>query len=449
MFITIALRHWKPLLGLNLLVVVIAAHGILTLKPKWQAKAQLILPNSSSDLNANLGKLGNLSDQGVKFSQQVNPLNILRSILNSNEAMNRVRDVDPEKDKYTRLDLYSSLFEISPQGESTIISITAQGSKPKLAEQRINTLVDVFQKRLNELRQEDAKQRSQFLEQEFQQAFYKFKKAQTELAQFKQSSGLVSSESQANEIAKSINTLKTLQAQTLSQAQSRKQEAQVLSIKIGLTSNQGVQSLKLKENKDYQYIQDKITEVELALVQAQITYLPTHPQVINLQEQRQQLLNLQQQNLNQSVPAKARNLVVDNKIGEDSAALIQQLIITETQASGLVTQANYLENQINRFIAELNTFPIKQAQLNELQQQLDIAEGVYNGLVARIKQSQLNAFSAYPSVQVLDPARIDSKPIGGGKRVIALGVILASGFGSIALALFLESRNPLLTIAYI
>ncbi len=445
MFITILMRHWKPLVGLNLLIVIIAVHGLLNVKPKWQAKAQLIVPNSSSNLNANLGILGNVSDQGVKFSQQINPLNILRSILKSNEAMNRVRDADPEKDKYPRLDIYQSLFEISPQGESTIISITVKGSEPQLAKQRTEILIDVFQQRLNELRNNDAQQRSQFLENEVRQAVNNYKQAQTALSQFQKSSGLVNSESQANEISRSISTLKNLQAQIISQAQSRKQEAQGLSEKLGLTSNQAIQSLKIKENNDYQYIQQKITEVELALAEAQITYLPNHPQVINLQEKRQELLNLREKNLHQAATHKAETFLVDNKIGEHSASLIQQLILAETQASGLQTQANYLDKQINQFITELNSFPIKQAQLNELQQQLNITEGVYNGLVARRKEIELNAFSAYPSVQVLDPPRIDSKPIGGGKRVIALGVILASGFGSTALALWLESRNPLLT----
>ncbi|MBD2293066.1 P-loop NTPase [Anabaena sphaerica FACHB-251] len=445
MLIPIALRHWKPLLALNLFVVVIAGYAMITSKPKWQAKAQLIVPNSSSDLNANLGKLGNVNDQGVQFSQQLNPLNILSSIIKSNEAINRVRESDPEKDEYPRLDLYQDLFEVSPEGESTIISIMAQGSTPELAEQRTKALIDVFQQRLNELRQNNAQQRSQFLEKEVQQALDNYKKAQTALAKFKNSSGLVSSETQANEITKSISGLKTLQAQTLSQAQSRKQEAAVLSAKLGLTPVKAVQSLKLKENKDYQYIQQKITEIEVALADTQTKYLPSHPTVISLLEQRQKLVNIQQQTLNQAATEKTRNLVVDNKIGEDSASLIQQLIIAESQASGLQTQANYLGSQINRFIAELNAFPIKQARLNALQQQLDIAEGVYNGVVARIKESQLNAFSAYPSVQVLDAPRIGSKPIGGGKRIIALGVILASGFGSIALALWLESRNPLLS----
>lgn len=444
MFITIALRHWKPLLALNLFVVVIAGYSILTAKPKWQAKAQLIVPNSSSDLNANLGKLGNLSDQGVQFSQQVNPLNILRSIIKSNEAINRVRESDPEKEEYPRLDLYQELFEVYPEGESTIISVMAKGSTPELAEQRTKALINVFQQRLNELRQNNAQQRSQFLETEVQQALANYQKAQTALAEFKNSSGLVSSDIQANEITKSISGLKTLQAQTLAQAQSRQQEAAVLSAKLGLTPVQAIQSLRLKENKDYQYIQQKITEVEVDLTEAQTRYLPTHPTVINLLEQRQKLINIQEQTLNQSANEQARNLVVDNKIGADSASLIQQLIIAESQASGLQTQANYLVSQINRFVAELNTLPVKQARLNELQQQLDIAEGVYNGVVAKIKESQLNAFSSYPSVQVLDAPRIGSQPIGGGKRIIILGVILVSGFGSVALALCLESRNPLL-----
>lgn len=444
MFITIALRHWKPLLGLNFVVLAIATYGILTVKQEWTASAQLVVPNSSSDLTANLGKLGNLSDPGIKFSQQVNPLNILRSVMKSDEAISRVWEADPEKAEYSRLDTYKELFEVSPQGESTIISVSAVGSSPDLAEKRARTLMDVFQQRLNELRQDDAQQRTNFLHAEVEQALRNVQQAQMALAQFKQSSGLVSNDAQIDKIALSINTLKRLQAETIAQAQAKKSEANVLAARLNLNSNEAVPSLRIKENKEYQYIRQKLTEVETALAEAQSKFLPTHPQVRDLIESRNRLLLQQQKYLSQATDTKLPKAGVDTKIGEDSAGLIQQLVLAESQASGFQTQAEQLQNQIERYSAELKAIPAAQARLSELQRQYDIAEGVYNGLVAKVKESKLNAFSAYPSVQVLDRPRVDPKPTGAGKRPIILGVILASVFGSAALALWLESHNPLL-----
>ncbi|WP_193980928.1 GumC family protein [[Phormidium] sp. LEGE 05292] len=446
MFITIVMRHGKALLGLNLFILVIGAFSILTLKPQWTASAQLILPNPSSDLNANLGKLGNLSDEGIQFSQQVNPLNTLRSIMNSDEVIGKLWKTDPEKQEYPRLDLYKSLFKVSPQSETTIISVDAQGSTPELAEKRANAFISVFKERLNELRQDDGKQRTEFLQKELEQAFNNLQTAERTLANFKQTSGLVNNDSQTDKIVISINNLKTLEAQTLAEAQARKTEVAVLSSRLGLTPNIAVQSLKLKEDTNYQYLRQKLSEVEAALVEAQSKFLPTHPLVRNLLEQRNRLLSQQQRFLTQATGEQLTQVKVDSSIGNDSAPLMQQLILAESQFAALEQQAEKLRNQINQLSAELKAIPKDQAKLNELQQQTDIAEGIYNGLVARVKESKLNAFGAYPSVQILDQPRAGDKPSGAGKRPIILGIILASVFGSVALALWLESGNPLLNV---
>jgi len=55
------------------------------------------------------------------------------------------------------------------------------------------------------------------------------------------------------------------------------------------------------------------------------------------------------------------------------------------------------------------------------------------------------SFNVYPNVQILDEPTIDPKPSVPSRRLIAYGGILAAIFGSMALILFLETRNPLLS----
>ena len=100
--IATAMRHWLPLLSLNLLVLS-ATYFIISKQPKvWTANAEIILPNTTSDLNANLGTLGNISGGGVVFSQQLNPLKILSSILLSNDTLTQAHKFDPQKEQIGR-----------------------------------------------------------------------------------------------------------------------------------------------------------------------------------------------------------------------------------------------------------------------------------------------------------------------------------------------------------
>jgi hypothetical protein len=70
---------------------------------------------------------------------------------------------------------------------------------------------------------------------------------------------------------------------------------------------------------------------------------------------------------------------------------------------------------------------------------------VYKGLIAQVNQSSIDAFNVYPNVQVLDPPTVDLKPSSPKVSLTVISALMASVLGSIALVLFLEGRNPLLS----
>lgn len=438
----IVLRHWKPILGLNIALLAIAYANALSVEDVWIAEAELILPNRTSDLTADLGTLGAIrGGDGVTFSQQVDSRKILTSILMSDDTLARVQATDPEQDQYARLNAYSGLFDASPDSESTVVSISVEGSTPERAQARAESWIDVFQERLHDLRKEDADQRTQFFTQELTQARKNLRAEQQALVEFQQATNLVSSEAQTQEIVQAINTLITEQAQVVARSRASQTQANNLSSRIGLTLDQAVRSLRLGENEDYQFVRQQLSELEAALVTAQAQFTDEHPNVEQLLRQRSEL---RRQLSGYIAQASANVAGVDTAIGESSAVVIQQMILTASEASASDQQARQLQSQIDNLSAQLRTLPAAQARLAELRRQYNITEGVYNGLVAKEQEAKVNAFSTYPSVQVLDQPRVDSKPSGPGRRPIALGAILASLFGSAALVAFLESRSSLL-----
>ncbi|NEQ70586.1 MAG: exopolysaccharide biosynthesis protein, partial [Symploca sp. SIO2D2] len=327
-FVAIALRHWKPVLGLNIVLFAIALYSASKVTEVWAARAKLILPQSSSALNANLGTLGDIKNTGIAFSQQVNPLKNLSSIMTSNDAISQIWESDPEKALYPRLSEYKSLFDVSPEGESTVISLSAEGSTPELARQRTAALIETFQQRLNELRQDDAVQRSQFTQKELQQAVENLRQAQAALASFKASSNLVSAEDQTREMVVAINTLTTEQAQLVAQAQASKAQVETLSARLELNPEQAIRSLNLGENQDYQFFRRELSKTEALLTQTQAKFTDEHPQVKALLEQREEL---QGQIEGYIALAQADEAEVNATIGQESAALIEQLILAESQ----------------------------------------------------------------------------------------------------------------------
>lgn len=440
----ITARHWKPLLVLNLLIVAAIVGKFVTSPKVWTANAQLILPDTTTDLNANLGTLGSLKNSDSGFSTQVNPLRVQTSILTSKALLERVWASDPEQSQIA-FNNYKKLFKISPQEQSTIISLEVNGSSPELARRRASALVEVYQQRLNELRQADKVSRRQFNQKELEQAKARLDQAQMALAQFQQTSGLVNSDAQTQGIVNSINILTTAQAQAQAQAQASANQVQVLSTRLELTPVQAIRSLGLSENQDYQFIRKKLAEVEANLVQVRSVFTDENPSVQTLVDQQNEL----QRQLQGHVAQAANGTQIDTNVAANEtkgrASLIQSLILAESEASSQQRQAEQLRSQIEKLRADLKTIPANQAQLLELQRQADVAEGVYKGLVAQVQQTNIDAFSAYPNVQVLDPATANPKPSSPKLSIAVISALLASVIGSIALILLLEGRNPLLS----
>ncbi|NJL09457.1 MAG: AAA family ATPase [Calothrix sp. SM1_7_51] len=442
--VTIAARQWKSLLAFNLLVVLGTLAAFATSKPVWTSSTQLILPKTTSNLDASLGTLGSLQNGGSGFSSEVNPLKVQASILTSDTLLEQVLAIDPEKDKLANLSRYKSLFSVSPQEQSTIISLTVSGSSPEIAKTRATNLIQVYQRRLNELRQTNSQTKRQFSQKELEQAKKRLTQAQSAIAKFKQSTGLVDNQEQTRALVTTMNTLATSRAQALASAQASGNRARVIATRLNLEPNQAVRSLSLGENKEYQFLRNKLAEIEANLVKKQAIFTNVHPDIVSLQIERQQLQN----QIREYVVQAAGGANIDPNVATDSqgrAPLIQELVLAESEAVGQIQQAQQLERQIVQIQGTLNSLPANQAKLSELQRQVDVTEGVYKGLVAQIQQNNIDAFDAYPNVQLLDAPKVNPSPVSPKLFLMAINAILASAIGSIALVLFLESRNPLLS----
>lgn len=442
-FFAIATRHFKPLLGLNLLLWAGVAYAIYQLPVSWEAKAKLIVPSTSGALDANLGKLGQLRGSGLEVSPQLNPLTMLSSVLLSDDTMTALWQLDPEREQFETVEAYSQLFSVKPEESTTILALAVGADEPALAQQRLNNLIDLFGDRLSALRSGESAERARFTDEELVTAEQRLLSAQTELSRFQERSGLVSSETQTLTTVESLAQLRQRDTDLRAAQQATQTQLNILQAHLDLTPGQAAQSLALGEDETYQFLQRRMAEIDGELAEVNSIYQVNHPLVQSLVSERQKL---QTQSIEQLLKT-TRSLGVSTDPGPRSSELMQQLVVAEATARAQIEEASVLQAEIQRLEQRLLALPQEQAKLAELQRAYDIAEGFYNGLVAQAKESNLNAFSAYPSIQVLDQPDVSAQPVGPKLSLMLLGALLASGFGSVALLLLLESRNPLLSPA--
>ncbi|MBW4552672.1 MAG: exopolysaccharide biosynthesis protein [Aphanocapsa sp. GSE-SYN-MK-11-07L] len=438
-------RYWKPLLGLNGFLVAVAIANYVFAPRVWVANSQLIMPNGGSSLDTNLGTLGTLTSTGVAFSTELNPLKIQTSILTSQNVLQRVLAVDPEKARFDNLDTYQKLFKVKPEDQSTNITVDVNGSSPEIAKARATNFIKIYQQRLNELRRNADANRDAFVQTQLKGAEADLLKAQTSLAQYQKATGLLNPEEQTKSLVSTINTLTSTQAETSAEAKAAMARMQLLGRQLSMSPQTAIDSLRLSENKEYQNIRTKLSEVDTELADARGTYLDNSPQIQNLLTRRQELEKARNQQLVSVVGTrKVDQNFGGNNVKDSQAELIVQLAQAEADGQGLAQQSNQLQSKINQLTQRLRAYSTQQSKLLELQRNYDIAEGTYKGIVAQMQKAKVSAFDFYPNVQVLDQPDVNPKPDSPRGSLIALGGLLASICGSLALILFLESRNPLL-----
>ena len=437
-------RYWLPLLLLNSLIVAAAVYSVSKTPKAWTASAQLILPESTSKTAVNLGTLGSLTSGATADANQVE---LQKAILLSDVLTERLWKSDPEKAKFPTVAAYKGLFAVKSAKEiSNTLSITASGSSPKIAERRAIAMLKEYQERLNDLRQSNRAARENYSQPDLEQAEARLQKVQGDLAQFKSRTGLINNEEQTKSIVNTMSTLTISLAQANAQAQSNARRIQVLSNRLNLSPEQAIRSLGLGENKEYQFLRQKLVELEANLIPLRSRFTDDSPNVQKLLGQRAELTQRIQAYVSQSAGGEKIDTTVatGNEAGQGRAMLIQQLILAEAEANAQRETTKVLQSYLNQLNGTLNTFPANQERLSDLQRQVEIAEGIYKGLVAQIKQTSIDSFTSYPSVQVLDPPTVGAQPSAPKPAATAMSAIVAALLGSTALVLLLESRNPLL-----
>ena len=446
-------RHRNPLILLNLILLSATLLSVTVLAdalspPVWKASAKFNVPSSGGNLSADIGPLGSIQDSNIGFSREVSPLEIQSTIITSDAVMEKALSIDPEKESFPRLKSFKALFGVEPQPQSTIINIHARGSSSDLALARATNLAKVYQERLKELRYSNANSRQEFAREELKKAKENLVEAQEELAELRRATGIVDSNGQTQQLVSAISELKTKLTLVQSEAQAGQTRSQIAANQFKLTPESAIQSLNLAENQEYQEVRQKLIQTDIELSEARSQYTDSSPQVQNILQKRDKLKQELAQRVKEALPG-GNSQEIDLSLGGNNSNkrldMISELIASETASKGLEQQTVQIQNQIDKFTNELNAISANKSKLLELERKHNIAEGIYKGIMAQINRAKIDNFNSYPNVQLIDGPILDPVPETPSKKLILLGGVMVSVFGSISLLLFLESSKPLLS----
>ena len=402
--------------------------------PSYVSSWKITLPGASSSNSINLPEIGQASSSSESpYNNQISdPRENYKLLLSSD----RVIESAAEQLNITAREFGEPSVKIIDN--TTLMELAIQGKNPQKAKQKALTLQNVFEAELNRLRQAEIAQQDRSSVDAIEDAEIKLQNARQKLSDYQASSGLFS-EQQLQDLSNNIEQLRREKAQFASQQRKTTGELNRLLRELGVSVEQANNILLLGADRLFQQYLDNYSQISTELVNIKAKYLPSHPIVINKQEEQAQaknaLIQRTQTVVGQSVSLPTiEQLYLNSDTSESQRAnLLQELISLQTDANGIEEQNQELDRQILQLEAKLSGSSQGTSKLENLRSNLQIAEAVYSSLLSKLELSKSNASNTYPAISLLTQPNLPTKQSEPRTKLILLGSVMGSFFLTTAL----------------
>lgn len=283
--------------------------------------------------------------------------------------------------------------------ETRIIEVTYEGNDPKQVEAVLEKAASKYLKYSLEERKTRIAEAVRFIEEQLPNLQKSVDSLQTKLQNLQQKHSLLDSKVQAEDLSKQVLVV----TKELLEAQRQLQEQRTLYTnlqrQLDLTPEEALVASTLSQDPNRAALLGKLKELESKIAEESARFTLNSPNLQALQEQRQSLLKLVNQQTQQIV-GRNRTDKLGNpqlQIFQNSVRLdlINQLITSANQMKLLEARALELTETKKTFELQAQQFPAITRQYNDLIRQLEITTQTLNQLLAqretlRVEEAQKN-----------------------------------------------------------
>lgn len=412
---------------------------LLMAKPTYTSKWALILPSSTSAVNVNLPGIGqaessSASGGGSTYDTRANYEYIFTS--------------EPVLDAAARrVGLPAGSFgkpRIKLLDNTTLMQFEVTGRSPAEARNKSFALYAAATDRLNQLRENEMREREGPSQKILLSAQNKLALAQQRVSDYKMRSGL-SSPDQVASLSSNIEQLRRQRAEISGQASLASGRKKQLGRDLGLSSAQAADAFQLQVDQIFQQNLRDYSEASAALKVLQVKFGPNHPRVVKERERQRAalaaLVRRSRQILGRPMQAGllARLALAAGGSGRDT--LFQNLIGFQTDERGLQRQSEALDREIDSLEFRLKQLSQRQSKLENLKRDEQIAEAVFASTLTKLDLGQGDLFTAFPLVQIAVEPNLPLKPSAPKRNFVLAGAMAGSIFSTLGLWL-LWIRKP-------
>ena len=307
----------------------------------------------------------------------------------------------------------SQLRVTRPTGTNLLL-ISYRSTDPRLAADVANATANSYLAHTYNIRIRSSDSLSSFMEKQLDELKAKMERSNLALAQYEKDLDVINPDEKTNILSARLLQLNT--EYTNAQAERVSKEAALNTIKSGsveaaLVSSQGGSLTKLSDDLNQ-------ARQHFALVKS--TYGTTHPEY---RKAASELAELEKQF------EDTRNNIAERVAAEYSQALNREQMLQKTVADTK---------------AEWESINARSFQYQQLRQEADADKTLYDELIRKIRESDINSGFQNNNISIADAARPTLHPVFPDTRLNLLMAFLASTFLAISAALLLDSLDTTL-----
>ena len=441
--LNVAKHRFRLIIAVALGVTTLATLWTLTQKPIYKGNFQVLIePINKQQKQNQLAFLGeNLG--GVDYDSQI-------AVLSSPSVLNpliaKLKTNYPEIEYGDLIRAKNSPLEIEQIDTTKILDISYQDNDPDKVQFILKNLAQAYLEYSLQEKRRAIEQGIEFVGDQLPELTKKVDEIQAKLERFRQQYNLLDPQEYAALVAEQLNLQEQKYFETQVQIKEAKSLYNNLQRQLGLEPQQALVTSYLSESPRYQDLLNQLQAINVSLAKESVRFLPTSPNIILLQEKRDKLLPLLEQEAARILGPNLAGAIADasslNSPSSLRLELSKQYLDTANRIETLGLRRSSLEGDITSLKQLTQQIPGIARQYSELLRELSIAnESLSRFLKAQEELKIEIAQQSIPWQLIAQPKVEENQIFPKPPRDIALGLIGGTLLG-LAAALIAEKLDP-------
>ncbi|MDJ0734691.1 MAG: polysaccharide biosynthesis tyrosine autokinase [Nostocaceae cyanobacterium] len=442
-YINAAKRRWVAGLGVFFPVFLISVLTSSLKKPSYEAQGKILFQktNTISSLTGVGKEIGNL--EPVVQDMKTHPLNteaeVIRSVPIVEQTINRL-NLQDSKGMPLKIEQFMDRLTVKDIRGTDIIQISYKDEDAQIAAKVVNTLMSVYLEHNRSYHKTETSSARKFIENQLPIAEEVAKKAEAELADFKNKNNIVSLQEEATQGVQMVADLQKKIGENKAQMANITAQIKDIRNQLGMTSQQAVALTSVSQSTGVQDITKQIEQLETEIARKRTIFQDIHPEIVNLENQLIVLKEIQQQRI-QEIPGTAQ---VENnsswQMGQLQQQLTAKLVELESNRLGLAAELTSLLVLEANHKQRLSTIPQLEQQQDQLERKVQAAKSTYSLLLEKLQETQIAENQNTDNARIISPAKAPEKPASSPVKYYLAFTVLGI-LASLATIYFLEIKD--------